>query len=57
MLKKCIVDKNARIGENVKLINKNNEVNNSEYADQGFVVKDSIIVVIKDGAIKDGFEF
>ena len=56
-LKKCIIDKNARIGENVTLVNKKNEVNNNDYMDKGFVVKDGIIVVFKDGHVPAGFEY
>jgi glucose-1-phosphate adenylyltransferase len=55
-LKKCIVDKNARIGQNVKLINKEN-VTECDLEDSGIIVKDGIIVVIKDAAIPSGFEF
>eukprot|EP01025_Chloroclados_australasicus_P040827 TRINITY_DN428_c0_g3_i1.p1 TRINITY_DN428_c0_g3~~TRINITY_DN428_c0_g3_i1.p1 ORF type:complete len:244 (-),score=31.65 TRINITY_DN428_c0_g3_i1:341-1072(-) len=55
-IKKCIIDKNARIGKNVKLINKNN-VSEANHEDEGFIVKDGIIVVIKDAMIPDGFEF
>lgn len=55
-LRKCIVDKNARIGQNVKLINKEG-VTEAIREDDGFIVKDGIIVVIKDAAIPSGFEF
>ena len=56
-LRKCIVDKNARIAENVVLVNKNNESNNTDHADKGFIVKDGIIVIFKDGAVPAGFEY
>lgn len=55
-LRKCIVDKNARIGQNVKLINKEG-VTEAIREEDGFIVKDGIIVVIKDAAIPSGFEF
>lgn len=55
-LRKCIIDKNARIGRDVKLINKGGVMEANHEAD-GFIVKDGIIVVIKDAAIKAGFEF
>ena len=55
-LRKCIVDKNARIGSNVKLINKDG-VETANREEDGFIVKDGIIVVIKDAMIPSGFEF
>lgn len=57
VLKKCIIDKNARIGENVSLINKKNEKNNTDFVDKGFIVKDGIIVVFKDGHVPSGFSY
>lgn len=53
---KCIVDKNVRIGANVKLVNKGNVVE-ANHEELGFIVKDGITVVIKDAAIPAGFEF
>lgn len=55
-IKKCIVDKNARIGQNVKLINKDG-VTEAQRENDGLIVKDGIIVVIKDAAIPSDFEF
>jgi glucose-1-phosphate adenylyltransferase len=46
----------VRIGANVKLINKEGVMEANREAD-GFIVKDGIIVVIKDAAIPAGFEW
>ncbi len=45
-VRKCIIDKNARIGSNCKIINtaKVQEANKEE---DGYVIKDGIVVVIK----------
>jgi glucose-1-phosphate adenylyltransferase len=56
VLKRCIVDKNARLGSNVKLINKEG-VTEANREEDGIIVKDKIIVVIKDAAIPSGYEF
>lgn len=47
---KAIIDKNARIGCNVKIINKDN-VSEAEKEDQGFYIRSNIITVIKDAVI------
>lgn len=54
VIRKAIVDKNARIGSNVKLINKEGiqEATNTE--ELGYVIKDGIIVVIKNSQIEAG---
>ncbi len=53
ILKNVIVDKNVRIGKNVKLINKNNV---SEYQSDTVVIKDGIIIIPKNATIPDNFE-
>jgi len=53
ILKNVIVDKNVRIGENVKLINKNNI---SEYQSDIVTIKDGIIIIPKNATIPDNFE-
>lgn len=52
-VRKAIIDKNARIGSNVKIINKDG-VRESNQEQLGFVIKDGIVVVIKDSIIPDG---
>jgi len=52
-IRKCIIDKNVRIGANVKLINKEN-VNEAHLEDRGFIIKDGILVAVKDTIIPSG---
>ena len=51
--KKCIIDKNARIGHNCQIINKDN-VTEAAREDEGYIIKDGIITIIKDSVIADG---
>lgn len=48
-----IIDKNARIGRNVQLINKNG-VKDSTREDEGIWIRDGIIVIAKNTVIPDG---
>lgn len=52
-IRRAIIDKNARIGENCQIINKDG-VKEANREDQGYVIKDGIIVVIKDAVIASG---
>lgn len=52
-VRRCIVDKNARIGANCQIVNKDN-VQEANREDEGFIIKDGIVVVIKDSSIPDG---
>lgn len=49
----AIVDKNARIGRDVQIINKE-RVQESNREEQGFYIRDGIVVVIKNATIPDG---
>ncbi|WP_315787915.1 glucose-1-phosphate adenylyltransferase [Fischerella sp. JS2] len=49
----AIIDKNARIGQNVKLINKE-QISEANREDQGFYINTGIIVVLKNAIIPDG---
>ncbi|MFA6119500.1 MAG: sugar phosphate nucleotidyltransferase [Parachlamydiales bacterium] len=51
---KTIIDENVKIGNNVKLINKNNL---SNYDGENIYVRDNIIIITAGANIKDGFEF
>jgi glucose-1-phosphate adenylyltransferase len=53
-VRKCIIDKNARLGRNVKILNKDN-VQEANRENEGYVIKDGIVVVIKDSILPDGF--
>ena len=50
---RAIVDKNARIGRNVRIVNKD-RVEEGSREDLGFVIRSGIVVVIKNATIPDG---
>jgi glucose-1-phosphate adenylyltransferase len=52
-IRKAIVDKNARIGRNVQIINKDN-VQDAECESQGFYIRSGIVVILKNAVIQDG---
>jgi len=53
VVRKALIDKNARIGSNVKIINKDGVVE-ANMESKGYVIKDGIVVVIKDSVIPSG---
>lgn len=53
VIKNAIIDKNTRIGDNVKLINKENR---QEFKDDYVYIRDGIIVTVKNSIIPDGYE-
>jgi glucose-1-phosphate adenylyltransferase len=52
-IRRAIVDKNARIGRNVQIVNKD-RVEESNREELGFVIRSGIVVVIKNATIPDG---
>ncbi len=52
-VRRAIVDKNARIGQNVTIVNKEN-IEESNREDEGFYIRNGIVVVIKNAVIPDG---
>lgn len=52
-IQKAIVDKNARIGRNVRIVN-HDHVQEANQEDLGFVIRNGIVVVIKNATIPDG---
>jgi glucose-1-phosphate adenylyltransferase len=52
----AIVDKNARIGRHVQIINKDHveEGNNKETEKLGFLIRGGVVVIIKNATIPDG---
>ncbi|RRT35567.1 hypothetical protein BHE74_00018022 [Ensete ventricosum] len=52
-VKRAIIDKNARIGENVKIINCDSVQEAAREAD-GYFIKSGIVTVIKDALIPSG---
>jgi glucose-1-phosphate adenylyltransferase len=53
VIRKAIVDKNARIGMDCQIINKDNVMEKNAEAD-GYIIRDGIIVIIKDAIIPAG---
>ncbi|HEX9146240.1 MAG TPA: glucose-1-phosphate adenylyltransferase [Candidatus Binatia bacterium] len=53
IIQRAIVDKNARIGRNVRVVNKD-RVEESNREELGFVIRNGIVVVIKNATIPDG---
>jgi glucose-1-phosphate adenylyltransferase len=52
-VRRAIIDKNARIGCNVQIINKD-RVQEAERESQGFYIRSGIVVVLKNAVIPDG---
>lgn len=53
VVRRAIIDKNARIGRNVQIVNKEN-VQEAEREDLGFYIRSGIVVVLKNAVIPDG---
>ena len=51
LVERAIVDKNARIGRGVRLVN---EAKAGEKDGDGYYIRDGIVIVPKDGVIPDG---
>jgi glucose-1-phosphate adenylyltransferase len=49
-VRRAIIDKNARIGTNVQIVNKDN-VQEAQREDQGFYIRSGIVVVLKNAVI------
>eukprot|EP00898_Chlorokybus_atmophyticus_P003695 jgi/Chlat1/4326/Chrsp29S04483 len=54
VVRKCIIDKNARIGKGAQIINKDN-IQEAEREAQGYIIKNGIVTIIKDAKIPDSF--
>ncbi len=52
MIRKAIIDKNARIGRKVQIINKD-RVSEASREDQGFFIRSGIVVIMKNALIPD----
>jgi len=55
VIRKAIIDKNVRIGRDVKLINKDGK-DEFDADDGSYYIRDGIIIVPKNGVIPDGTE-
>ena len=52
-IRRAIIDKNARIGRSVQIINKDH-VEEADREEEGFYIRNGIVVVLKNAVIKDG---
>jgi glucose-1-phosphate adenylyltransferase len=52
-IRKCIIDKNAKIGKNVVIMNKD-DVKEADRPEEGFYIRSGITVVVEKATIKDG---
>jgi glucose-1-phosphate adenylyltransferase len=52
-IRRAIVDKNARIGRKVQIINKDH-VEEADRESEGFYIRNGIVVILKNATIKDG---
>ncbi len=52
-VKRAILDKNTRIGKEVKIINKD-RIEEADRPDEGFYIRNGIVVVVKNATISDG---
>ncbi|KAG2244545.1 hypothetical protein Bca52824_093632 [Brassica carinata] len=52
-IRKCIIDKNAKIGKNVMILNKE-DVQEADRPEEGFYIRSGITVVVEKATIKDG---
>ncbi|MEJ7711512.1 MAG: hypothetical protein WKF84_17015 [Pyrinomonadaceae bacterium] len=53
MIRRAIVDKNARIGSNVRLLNEQN-FETLDATDQSYFIRDRIIIIPKNAVVMDG---
>jgi len=53
VIRNAIIDKNASIGANVQIINQNH-VQEAQREEQGFYIRDGIVVIFKNAQIPDG---
>ena len=52
-VKRAILDKNARIGQNVTIVNKDH-IEEADRPEHNFYIRNGIVVVVKNGTIADG---
>ncbi|MGJ3250398.1 MAG: glucose-1-phosphate adenylyltransferase [Elainellaceae cyanobacterium] len=53
VVQRAIIDKNARIGRDVQILNKD-RVEEADREDQGFLIRNGIVVILKNAVIPDG---
>lgn len=53
VIRRAIIDKNVRIGKNVRLVNRDN-IENYDHESRAYYIRDGIIIVPKNAVIPDG---
>jgi glucose-1-phosphate adenylyltransferase len=53
VIDKAIIDKNARIGRNVQIVNKGGIVDDGSHEQEGWYIRDGIVVILKGATIPD----
>lgn len=56
LIRHAIVDKNARIGRNVKITNKRGVDKDETHENEGWYIRDGVVVILKNAVIPDGAE-
>ncbi len=52
VIRRAIIDKNVRIGKNVRIVNKDN-IEEADCEDKGFCIRSGIVIVLKNATIPD----
>lgn len=52
-IRNCIIDKNAKIGKDVMIMNKDG-VQEADRPEEGFYIREGIVIVVEKGIIEDG---
>ena len=55
LIRRAIIDKNVRIGKNVRMLN-NDNVENYDAPDRSHYIREGIIIIPKNATIPDGSE-
>ncbi|MBN1559431.1 glucose-1-phosphate adenylyltransferase [candidate division KSB1 bacterium] len=53
IINRAIIDKNARIGRNVQIVNKAGAVDDGTHETEGWYIRDGVVVILKDATIPD----
>lgn len=53
IIKRAIIDKNARVGRNVKIINAKGVDEDKEHEQEGWYIRDGIVIILKNALIPD----
>ena len=54
MIKGAVIDDNVSIGSNVRITNEAG-VTDADHTDEGYVIQDGIVCILRNAVIPDGF--